>query len=50
VDIDFLGPMNNDPVTAESMTPDVYTTKVKPDGLLCPAETGKAERITEDAE
>jgi hypothetical protein len=50
VDIDFLGMMNNDPATVESMIRDVCATEVEPDGLAFLAENGRAERITEDAE
>lgn len=50
VDIDFLGMMNNDPATVESIIREVCATEVEPDGLIFFAENGSAERITEDAE
>lgn len=50
VDIDFLGMMNNDPATVESIVREVCATEVEPDGLTFLAGNGRAEQITEDAE
>lgn len=50
VDIDFLGVMDNNPVTIESIIREVCTTEVEPDGLVFLAENERAEQITEDAE
>lgn len=50
VDIDFLGVMDNNPATIESIIREVCTTEVDPDGLVFLAENRRAEQITEDAE
>jgi predicted nucleotidyltransferase component of viral defense system len=50
VDIDFLGMVNNDLSTIESIIIDVCATEVEPDGLIFSLESSRAERITEDAE
>ncbi len=50
VDIDLLGMVDNDPANIEAVIREVCATEVEPDGLIFLVESGRAERITEDAD